>query len=48
MKEIYVAVAKLRRRLPGESLPDFGHAIEYIYRRAYCGNPDIVEDNAIK
>lgn len=48
MKERYLADAKLRGRLPGESLRDFGQAIEDIYQRAYPGNPDIVEENAIK
>lgn len=48
MKERYLADAKLRGRLPGESLRDFGQAIEDIYQRAYPGNPDIVEGNAIK
>uniref|UniRef100_K1QBS8 Uncharacterized protein n=1 Tax=Magallana gigas TaxID=29159 RepID=K1QBS8_MAGGI len=43
MKERYLADAKLKRRLPGESLRDFGQAIKDIYRRAYCGNPDIVD-----
>jgi hypothetical protein len=48
MKERYIADAKLRKRLPGESLRDFGQAIEDLYRRAYPGNPDIAEENAIK
>lgn len=34
--------------LPGESLRDFGNAIEDVYRRAYQGTPDIFEENAIK
>lgn len=42
MKERYLADAKLRRILPGESLRDFGQAIEYIYRRAFPGNPDML------
>lgn len=48
MKERYLADAKLWRRLPGESLRDFGQAIEDVYRRAYHGHPDIIEGNAIK
>ena len=48
MKERYIADAKLRKRQPGESLRDFGQAIEDLYRRAYPDNPDIVEENAIK
>ncbi|VDI69914.1 Hypothetical predicted protein [Mytilus galloprovincialis] len=48
MKERYIADAKLRRRQPGESLRDFGQAIEDLYRRAYPNNPDIVEENAMK
>lgn len=48
MKERYIADAKLRKRQSGESLRDFGQAIEDLYRRAYPGNPDIVEENAIK
>ena len=41
MKERYIADAKLRRQ-PGESLRDFGQALEDLYRRAYPENPDIV------
>lgn len=48
MKERYIADAKLRKRQSGESLRDFGQAIEDLYRRAYPENPDIVEENAIK
>lgn len=48
MKEKYIAEAKLRKRQPGESLRDFGQALEDLYRRAYPDNPDIVEENAIK
>lgn len=48
MKERYIADAKLRKRQNGESLRDFGQAIEDLYRRAYPDNPDIVEENAIK
>lgn len=36
------------KKLPGESLRDFGNAIEDVYRRAYQENPEIVEENAIK
>lgn len=31
-----------------ESLQDFGQAIEDIYRRAFHGNQDMIEGNAIK
>ncbi|CAC5417178.1 unnamed protein product [Mytilus coruscus] len=48
MKERYVTEAKLRKRQPEESLRDFGEAIEDLYRRAYPGNPEIVEENSIK
>ncbi|VDI34082.1 Hypothetical predicted protein [Mytilus galloprovincialis] len=48
MKERYVTEAKLRKRKPEESLRDFGQAIEDLYRRAYPGNPEIVEENSIK
>ena len=48
MKERYVTEAKLRKRQPCESLRDFGQAIEDLYRRAYPGNPEIVEENSIK
>ena len=48
MKEKYIAEAKLRTRKAGESLRDFGQALEDLYRRAYPENPDIVEENAIK
>lgn len=48
MKERYIAEAKLRRKQAGESLRDFGQALEDLYRRAYPENPDIVEENAIK
>ncbi|CAC5386204.1 unnamed protein product [Mytilus coruscus] len=48
MKERYVTEAKLRKRQPEESLRDFGQAIEDLYRRAYPGNPEIVEENSIK
>ena len=48
MKERYIAEAKLRRKQAGESLRDFGQALEDIYQRAYPENPDIVEENAIK
>lgn len=48
MKYKYIADAKLMKGLPGESLRDFGNAIEDVYRRAYQGNPDIFEENAIK
>jgi predicted metalloprotease len=47
MKERYMAEAKLRKRQDGESLRDFGQALEDLYRRAYPANPDIVEENAI-
>jgi hypothetical protein len=40
--------AKLRKRQAGESLRDFGQALEDLYRRAYPETPDIVEENAIK
>ncbi|CAC5415589.1 unnamed protein product [Mytilus coruscus] len=43
-----VEQAKLRKRKPEESLRDFGQAIEDLYRRAYPGNPEIVEENSIK
>lgn len=48
MKERYVTEAKLRKRQPCESLRDFGQAIEDLFRRAYPGNPEIVEENSIK
>ena len=48
MKERYMAEAKLRKRQAGESLRDFGQALEDLYRRACPENPDIVEENAIK
>ncbi|CAG2223484.1 unnamed protein product [Mytilus edulis] len=48
MKERYVTEATLRKRKPEESLRDFGQAIEDLYRRAYPGNPEIVEENSIK
>ncbi|CAC5387969.1 unnamed protein product [Mytilus coruscus] len=48
IKERYVTEAKLRKRKPEESLRDFGQAIEDLYRRAYPGNPEIVEENSIK
>lgn len=48
MKERYIADAKLRKRQSGESLRDFGQAIEELYRRAYPENSDIVEEKAIK
>jgi hypothetical protein len=48
MKERYVTEDKLRKRKPCESLRDFGQAIEDLYRRAYPGNPEIVEENSIK
>lgn len=48
MKECYIAHAKLRKWQSGESLRDFGQAIEDLYRRAYPENPDIVEENAVK
>jgi hypothetical protein len=48
MKERYMAEAKLRKGQAGESLRDFGQALEDLYRRAYPENPDIVEENAIK
>ncbi|CAC5370891.1 unnamed protein product [Mytilus coruscus] len=48
MKEKYTAEAKLRTMKAGESLRDFGQALEDLYRRAYPGNPEIVEENAIK
>ncbi|CAC5370887.1 ZBTB38 [Mytilus coruscus] len=48
MKVKYTAEAKLRTRKAGESLRDFGQALQDLYRRAYPGNPDIVEENAIK
>jgi hypothetical protein len=43
-----MAEAKLRKRQAGESLRDFGQALEDLYRRAYPENSDIVEENAIK
>ncbi|CAC5408221.1 unnamed protein product [Mytilus coruscus] len=46
MKERYVTEAKLRKRQPEESRRDL--AIEDLYRRAYPGNPEIVEENSIK
>jgi hypothetical protein len=36
------------KRQAGESLRDFGQALEDLYRRAYSETPDIVEENAIK
>ncbi|VDI13691.1 Hypothetical predicted protein [Mytilus galloprovincialis] len=48
MKEKYIAEAKMRRRRDKESLRDFGQALEDLCRRAYPGNPDIVEENAVK
>jgi hypothetical protein len=48
MTERYMAEAKLRKRQAGESLRDFGQALEDLYRRAYPENSDIVEENAIK
>ena len=48
MKGRYMAEAKLRKGQAGESLRDFGQALEDLYRRAYPENPDIVEENAIK
>ena len=43
-----MAEAKLRKRQAGESLRDFGQALEDLYRRAYPENSDIVEENAMK
>jgi hypothetical protein len=43
-----MAEAKLRKRQAGESLRDFGQALEDLYRRAYPENSDIVEENSIK
>ncbi|CAC5419544.1 unnamed protein product [Mytilus coruscus] len=48
MKERYLTEAKLRKRKLEESLRDFGQVIEDLYRRAYPGNPEIVEENSIK
>lgn len=48
MKERYIAEAKLRHKQPNESFRDFGQALEDSYRRAYPGNPEIVEESAIK
>jgi hypothetical protein len=48
MKERYMAEAKLRKRQAGESLRDFGQALEDLYPRAYPENSDIVEENAMK
>jgi hypothetical protein len=48
VKKRYVTEDKLRKREPCESLRDFGQAIEDLYRRAYPGNPEIVEENSIK
>jgi hypothetical protein len=48
MKERYMAEAKLRKRQAGESLRDFGQALEDLYRRVYPENLDIVEENAMK
>ncbi|CAC5364672.1 unnamed protein product [Mytilus coruscus] len=39
---------KTEKEKPEESLRDFGQAIEDLYRRAYPGNPEIVEENSIK
>jgi hypothetical protein len=48
MKERYMAEAKFRKRQAGESLRDFGQALEDLNRRAYPETPDIVKENAIK
>ncbi|CAC5355217.1 unnamed protein product [Mytilus coruscus] len=47
-KEKYIAEAKMGRRRDKESLRDFGQALEDLCRRPYPGNPDIVEENALK
>jgi len=48
MKESYLAEAKLRKRMPGESFRDLGQAIEDLYRRAYPVSPEVVQENSIR
>lgn len=48
MKEKYMAEAKLRRRNKGESLRDFGQALENLYRRAYKDKPYLVEEHTLQ
>ena len=48
MRDRYIADAKIRKRLSGETFRDFGQALEDLYRRAYPENPDMVQECAIK